>query len=248
MKKIKFLAILLSLVLGITLMAPALAQEAYGADRLLEDRTYQFQELMQAALEEAGFRLAWLEQAANIFQGEPLFEKELEAERERERTMLQLFAAWGFAGEPAGPPNAPEVPLGLEQALQEMRRLAERAMLMSQRMEGTGDASGEMRAWAYTWGHDYRRQLDECDLRAEALGYQWAWQYEQEGEGNQEQNRQGEPNQGDPEPDGEQNKQQNKEQNKQPEKDQNQGANPPENEQNQIGNGSQDSGNGKKGN
>lgn len=248
MKIIKFLAILLTLVLGISFMAPVSAQEAYGADRLMEDKPYQFHEMAQAALEETSYRLAWLEQAADWFQGEPLFRRELEAEKEREQAMRQLFSAWGFAGEPAGPANAPEVPPGFEQALQEMRRLAERAMLMSQRMEAAGFAEGELRAWAHFWGHAYRQQLDECDLKAEALGYGWAWQYEQEGEGNQEQKQQEDRNQGDPEPGGEQNEQQNQKQNKQHEQEKNQGENPTENEQNQNGNGGHNSGGGKKGN
>jgi hypothetical protein len=87
--------------------------------------------------------------------------------------MRQQFAAWSFAEESADPPT-PEVLPGFEQALRALRDLAERGMIMYQRPEEHGDAKDNARFQARMWGHEYRNQLDNCDLRVDELGYAWA--------------------------------------------------------------------------
>ena len=182
----RFGALLLLCLLSLQAVPPAaLAEEAYGALRLQEEKAYQLREVVTAMLEETGLRLAWLEGAAGRFPGEPLFSQALEAERERSEIMRRQFAAWGLAGEPAEPPFAPEVPPGFEQALKALRGMAERGMMMSMRLEENREVPDEDRFQAHMWGHEYRDQLDGCDLRADELGYSWAWQYENE-EPNQE--------------------------------------------------------------
>ena len=180
MKKARITAVLLALMLGFTFTASPLAEEAYGALRLMEDKPYGFHEVMNAMLEEARLRLLWLTQAGERFPGELLFSQALEPERERVKNMSRQFAAWGFAEEPLEPLFAPEVPQVFEQALKAMRDMAERGMMMSMRLEVNREVPEEDRFQAHMWGHEYRDQLDGCDLRADELGYAWAWRYEDE--------------------------------------------------------------------
>ena len=191
MKKTKIIAVLLLLVLGLSLTASPLAEEAYGAEWLAQGQSYTFQEMMRIALEENELHLAWLQMAAQRFPAEPIFAQALAAEMERAQTMRQLFAAWGLAENPADPPRTPEIPSGLEQALKAMRSMEERAMLMYQRFLGEGNPPEEAKAWAYQWEHAFQQQLEACDRLAEKLNYQWAWQHgenEEDQELNQEQN------------------------------------------------------------
>ena len=199
---------LLAIMLGLTLTAAPLAEDAYGALRLQEEKAYQLREVVMAFLEETGLRLQWLSQAAERFPDEPLYKQALEMEQARTQTMLQQFAAWGFPEEPAEPPFPPEVPAEPEQALRALRDMAQRGMLMSLRLEENRDIPEEDRFQAHMWGHEYRQQLDDCDLKADGFGYSWAWQYEGEElrqEQNREQNRETNNAQGEPEPTQEQN-------------------------------------------
>ena len=180
MKGLKLLMLMLtSFAMCLTPLTPSRAQETYGAERLEDERPYGLFELTRAFLEENKFRMAWLEQTAERFPFESLFKQALEAERERTAAMRRLFSAWGYTREPAEPPHAPESLRSLEQAIKGMRDLAERGMMMSRRMEAVADAVHEARVYAHMWGHEYRQQLDDCDLRAEELGYTWAWQYDE---------------------------------------------------------------------
>lgn len=212
MKMAKFAAALLAIILGLTLTAAPLAEDTYGALRLQEEKAYQLREVVMAFLEETGLRLQWLSQAAERFPDEPLYKQALEMEQARTQTMLQQFAAWGFPEEPAEPPFPPEVPAEPEQALRALRGMAQRGMLMSLRLEENRDVPEEDRFQAHMWGHEYRQQLDDCDLKADGFGYSWAWQYENE-EPYQEQNQKMNGPQGEVEPNQLQNQEQNQEMN-----------------------------------
>ncbi len=172
-------------VLCLAPLMPSLAQESYGAERLEDGKPYDLSGVMRAFLEETRFRMAWLEQAAECFPHEFLFKQALEAENSRAKRMRQLFSSWGYEEEPAELPPAPEFFHGLEQAVKGMRDMAERGMMMSRRMEAAAGAANEVRAYGHMWGHEYRQQLDSCDLTAENHGYKWAWQYDEAGPGHE---------------------------------------------------------------
>lgn len=180
MKTAKFIAALLALIMGLTLSAAPLAEDNYGALRLQEEKSYRLREVIRAMLEETSLRLQWLSQAAERFPEEPLLTQALEMEQARAQAMLQQFAAWGFSEQTIQPPGFPEVPVGHEQALKTLRDMAQRGMLMSMRLEENRSVPDEDRFQAHMWGHEYRQQLDDCDLKADSLGYAWAWQYEEE--------------------------------------------------------------------
>ena len=180
MKRARISAALLALILGLAPGPAPLAEDACGAVRLQEVKDYPLQEVITAMLEETGLRLQWLGKAAERFPEEVLFTRALEAEQPRAEAMRLQFDAWGFAGEPAEPPCAPEVPAEHEQALKALRDMAQRGMLMSMRLEENRSVPDEDRFQAHMWGHEYRQQLDDCDLKADSLGYSWAWQYEEE--------------------------------------------------------------------
>ena len=181
MKVMKYLMLMLTaFALCLATLMPSLAQESYGAERLEEEKPYDLFELMPAFLEETRLRMAWFEQTAGRFPHELLFKQALEAEKERASAMRRLFSSWGYAQEPSDPPHAPEYLQGLEQAVKGMRDMADRGMMMSRRLEAAAGAVNEVRAYAHMWGHEYRQQLDSCDLRAESLGYKWAWQYDED--------------------------------------------------------------------
>ncbi len=216
MKTAKIMAALIALVLGLALSTAPLAEDDYGALRLEEEKTYQLREVVRAMLEETGLRLQWLSQAAERFPDEPLFTQALEMEQARAQAMLQQFAAWGFSEQTIQPPDPPEVPAGHEQALYMLRSMAQLGMLMSMRLEENREVPDEDRFQAHMWGHEYRQQLDDCDLKANEYGYAWAWQYEGEEtqqEQDQEQNQENNGPQEDAEPAQEQDREQNQENN-----------------------------------
>ena len=180
MKRARISAALLALILGLAPGPAPLAEDACGALRLQEEKDYPLQEVITAMLEETGLRLQWLAQAAVRFPEEPLFTQALEAEQLRAEDMRLQLAAWGFSWEPAEPPWAPEVPAEHETALKAFRDMAQRGMLMCMRLEENREVPDEDRFQAHMWGHEYRQQLDDCDLKADSLGYAWAWQYGEE--------------------------------------------------------------------
>lgn len=171
---------LLAFILLFALSAASLEGDKYGALRLQEETTYPLREVLSAILEETGIRLKWLIKAAERFPEEPLFTQALEMEQTRIPVMLNQFAAWGLEEELPEPPYPPENPEGYEQALKALRGMAQRGMLMCMRLEVNGGLPDRGKYWAHSWGHEYRQQLDDCDLKAEMLGYSWAWQYEED--------------------------------------------------------------------
>ncbi len=187
MKRTKITAILLSLVLMFSLTASALAEETYGARQLTQERQYTFHDMLRIALEEVELRLAWLQGAAERFPQDSIFTQALAAEVERAQTMRLLFAGWGLTQEPADPPHAPEIPQDPEQALQVMRTMEERAMLMFRRLQGEGKPPQDAMAWANQWEHTYQQQMETCQQLAQKRDYAWAW-HDGNGEQIREQN------------------------------------------------------------
>ncbi len=178
MKAGKISTSLLAFILVFALSTASLENDAYGAMRLQEETAYPLREVFRAILEETAMRLQWLFKAAERFPDEPLFIQALETEQTRMPIMLHQFAAWGFDEEFTEPPYPPEIPAEHEQALKTLRGMAQRGMLMSMRLEVNRGLPDGGKYWAHSWGHEYRQQLDDCDLKAEALGYSWAFQYE----------------------------------------------------------------------